>query len=430
MRHPARALVLIAAAAVFNQVPGTSFAASTLVGEITVEAGAQARRDTVVSFPVPRELAGRALVLKGPGVPRVALDVEPAAGSAAESTAVFILPKLAKGKRVRLSIIEDEPATNMPREISFTEMNDALGVSIAGAPVLRYQMKARPPREGLSPQAIRGGYIHPVFTPSGAIVTDDYALKHAAHHGIWTAWQSSELEGRKLSFWGSQSARLDFDKLVDSRGGRVVGGFTARHKGVDLTAKPARQVLDEEWKVRVYRTHEKDAPYYLFDLDWTDAVVGNAPLKVLEYRYGGLAVRGHAEWDGPTGATFLTSEGKDRLAGEGSTARWVHLGGPVGGKPVGIAALVHPQNFRAPQPVRLHHNEPYFSVAPAKAGPFTIEPGKPLLSRYRFVVADGPADKALLERLWQDYAQPPTVTLKLRKPLAAATRASAPSAPR
>jgi hypothetical protein len=280
--------------------------------------------------------------------------------------------------------------------------------------VFRYQMKARPPRAGLSPQAIRGGYIHPVFTPAGVLVTDDYALKHSAHHGIWTAWQASELGGRKLSFWGASSARLDFRDLQSSYGGRVTGGFRARHAGTELGGQPPRQVLDQRWQVRLYRTHDDEhPPYYLFDLDWTDEVLGSDPLQVLEYKYGGLAVRGHAAWDGPTGASFLTSEGKDRLAGEGSNGRWVHLGGAVSGHPVGIATLVHPENFRAPQPLRLHHNEPYFSVAPAKAGPFSIEPGKPFRSRYRFVVADGAADPTVLERLWADYARPPAVTVKL-----------------
>jgi hypothetical protein len=51
-----------------------------------------------------------------------------------------------------------------------------------------------------------------------------------------------------------------------------------------------------------------------------------------------------------------------------------------------------------------------FVYSPMKAGPFTIEAGKPFVSRYRFVVSDGPADPALLERLWQDFARPPTIT--------------------
>jgi hypothetical protein len=38
-----------------------------------------------------------------------------------------------------------------------------------------------------------------------------------------------------------------------------------------------------------------------------------------------------------------------------------------------------------------------------------IEAGKPYSARYRFVVADGPANPALLERLWRDFARAPVV---------------------
>jgi hypothetical protein len=42
-------------------------------------------------------------------------------------------------------------------------------------------------------------------------------------------------------------------------------------------------------------------------------------------------------------------------------------------------------------------------------GDFTIEVGKPFVSRYRFYVHDGELDRAAADRLWQDYADPPTV---------------------
>jgi hypothetical protein len=68
-----------------------------------------------------------------------------------------------------------------------------------------------------------------------------------------------------------------------------------------------------------------------------------------------------------------------------------------------------PANFRFPQPVRLHPWIPYFCYAPSVPDSFTIEPGKPYVSRYRFCVHDGKPDAQLLERLWRDYADPPKV---------------------
>jgi hypothetical protein len=191
----------------------------------------------------------------------------------------------------------------------------------------------------------------------------------------------------------------------------VAGGFLARLASTDLSVKPPRPVLDSSWKVVVHGLLGRRPAYFLFDLDWTDQVVGQQPLVLPEYRYGGLGLRGNREWIDPLRVTFLTSEGQDRLTGENTRARWVHLGGRVGNKEAGIAVLIHPLNLRAPEPVRLNPGIPLLCVAPPKAGPLRIEPGRPYAARYRFVVSDGRANVALLERLWRDFARPPRVTV-------------------
>ena len=61
--------------------------------------------------------------------------------------------------------------------------------------------------------------------------------------------------------------------------------------------------------------------------------------------------------------------------------------------------------------MRLNPTEPFFSYAPSQLGEFQIEPGKPYVSRYRFVVMDGPPDRTEIDRLWNDYAHPPAVFL-------------------
>jgi hypothetical protein len=109
--------------------------------------------------------------------------------------------------------------------------------------------------------------------------------------------------------------------------------------------------------------------------------------------------------------TFLTSEGKDRIAGDDTRARWCAIFGKVDRVVAGIAGFGHPDNFRAPQPLRIHPDDPYFNFSPSKLGDWRIDPGKPYVSRYRFVAFDGPADRAELDRLWNDYANPPKVVV-------------------
>jgi hypothetical protein len=186
---------------------------------------------------------------------------------------------------------------------------------------------------------------------------------------------------------------------------------------VDLSAKPQPKVaLNEEWEVRAYRLGGAGAagaaPYFLFDWQSTQTCATDSPLILPQYHYGGLGLRGHRQWDGKNNSRFLTSEDKDRANGNGTPARWFSLSGKVDGKPAYVAVLCAPDNFRAPQPVRLHPGEPFACYAPQTNGGMKIEPGKPYLMRYRFVVGDGEPDKAELERLWNDYAKPPGVTLK------------------
>jgi len=62
--------------------------------------------------------------------------------------------------------------------------------------------------------------------------------------------------------------------------------------------------------------------------------------------------------------------------------------------------------------MRLTPDEPFFSFCPSQGGEWKIEPGKPYVARYRFVLADGPADAKEIERMWNDYATPPKVTVE------------------
>jgi hypothetical protein len=370
---------------------------------VTVSAGGIDREASIVSFPWRAEDAGKSLVLRDAEGARVPLQVD------AQGRASVVLAALKAGARASFTVEETPPAV-----AAVTAVREADGVKLTLGPatVLRYQTAGKLP-PGIGNNFLRGGYIHPLLTPGGLLVTDDYPGDHRHHHGIWSAWAHSTFEGRQMDFWnmGGGSAKVDFASLVGTWDGPVHAGLRARQVFVDLRAPGGgKTALDEEWVVTLYRTHQGTVPYFVFDLDSTQQAASVSPVMLESYLYGGFAFRGSAQWR--TGATFLTSEGKDRRAGDGSTGRWCYIGGPVGGKMGGYAVLGHPSNFRAPQPMRLNPTDPYFSFSPVKMGGFPILPGKPYQSRFRFVVSDGNPDQALLDRLWNDYATPPEVTVR------------------
>jgi len=56
--------------------------------------------------------------------------------------------------------------------------------------------------------------------------------------------------------------------------------------------------------------------------------------------------------------------------------------------------------------MRIHPTEPFFCFAPQQLGDMAIEPGKPYVSKYRFIVMDGDPPKERIDAFWRDYAEP------------------------
>jgi hypothetical protein len=369
---------------------------------LTVSAGASDRQNAIASFPWDAAQAGTVLWLADAQGTRLPAQVD------AQGRATFIVPMLKAGAQASFTIEQGAPP---PATAKAVKDGDVVALSVGAMPALNYLTKGKLPA-GIGMNFLRGGYIHPLYTPAGLVVTDDYPGDHRHHHGIWSAWAHSTFEGRAMDFWnmGGGSAKVDFDSLENTWDGPVHTGLRTHHVFVDLKAPGGGKVaLKEQWFVTLYRTHEGAPPYYVFDIDSTQEAASASPVMLEQYLYGGFAFRGSAQWR--AGATFLTSEGKDRGSGDGSTGKWCFIGGKVDGKSAGYAVLGHPTNFRAPQPMRLNPTDPYFSYSPVKPGGFPIMPGKPYPTRFRIVVVDGDPDKALFDRLWTDYATPPEVSI-------------------
>jgi hypothetical protein len=368
---------------------------------LTVSAGPHDRRETVVSFPFAGA-PGEAYVLRGPGGEVVPLQVE-------GGTAWFVLAELKAGASRAYRLETGKPPA---AAVAARTEGDSVHVTRDGRPVFQY--RGGPgvlPSDDIKPAFRRGGYLHPVQTPSGTVVTDDYPPDHRHHHGVWFAWTKTEFQGRAPDFWnmGDGKARVEFEALETSWSGPVHAGVRARHAYVDLSGGARAVALTETWLARAYAVGRAGRGLHLFDLDLTQAPAAGAALVLPEYHYGGLALRGRREWDGKANASFLTSEGKDRSNGHATRGRWCHLSGRTEGGVAGAAVLGHPQNFRAPEPLRIHPDNPFFCFAPSQLGRWEI--GSAHTARYRFVVQDGPPDPKELDRLWNDYAEPPQVLL-------------------
>jgi hypothetical protein len=276
---------------------------------------------------------------------------------------------------------------------------------VQGRPVLQYNTAVVEPPEGIDPVFRRSGHIHPVWTPAGRIVTDEFPLDHPHQHGLFAAWVNTTFEGRNVDFWNQKgrTGNVEHVKVDDVVSGDVFGGFTVTLRHLDLTAPGGpKPVLKERWTVRVYDVNDKvktpaDQPVAppdrcLFDIESVQTCIADAPLVLNEYHYGGMAFRGSGQWFHRPEHDFLTSEGRTRADGNHTRPNWVSAHGPVDGAPCGVTFFCHAENFRAPHPVRLHPDKPYFVFTPPVLGEFRIEPGEEYVSRYRVLVHDGKPD--------------------------------------
>lgn len=267
------------------------------------------------------------------------------------------------------------------------------------------------PRPDIRPEYRRGGYVAKVTSPSGRLVTDDFPPQHIHHHGIWTAWTKTTFEGRTPDFWnvGQRLGRVEFSAMDLLSAGPVLAGVRASQDSIDMTATPEKTALRESWELQVYHPGVTNPVLWtVFDLQITQHCTTPSAVELPEYHYGGLGVRGHSLWNGAEACLFLTSNGEtNRIKAHATRANWCWMGGEVDGAITGIAILGHPDNFRSPQPMRIHPSEPFFCFAPQQAGPMSIEPGKPWSARYRFIVMDGAPDTKTLDQLWSNYAYPP-----------------------
>lgn len=300
-------------------------------------------------------------------------------------------------------------------ELQLTETEDTIRVTLRGKPVLEYVKKARPVPEGIEQHFQRSGYIHPVYSPTGEEVTGDYPLDHAHQHALFFAWTKSTFDGRKVDFWNQakQLAGVEFREIVhispsDPSGEKKKVSFSAKHAFTVGTGEDRVDALHETWTVTVHLT---PADYFLFDIESVQQCASDKPLLLEKHHYGGMAFRGNTAWlkakdDRSVRAgdlQFLTSEGKDRWEGNHSRPHWVALNGRLGKQDVSVSVFGSPQNFRAPQHVRLHPNKPYFCFAPAVSGQFKIVPGQKYVSRYRYVVRSELASVEDNNAHWQRY---------------------------
>ena len=227
-----------------------------------------------------------------------------------------------------------------------------------------------PSPDPAEPYYAKSGYLHPVFSPSGQLVTDDFNADHPHQHGIMFAWRKTTFEGRSTNGWDqkSQLGRVEHVRVVKSGGGPVFGFLTAELRQVDLTAPgEPKPVLNLAFEVRVYNF----AGPFVVDLDATHVCASDTPVIIDQIHYGGMMFRGRAEWTRNHQHEYLTSEGKTKLDGDQSRPRWVQLYGPLEQSAPGAQRPGSSRQLPFPAAVPFGAGDSLFLLCPRVAGQFS-----------------------------------------------------------
>jgi hypothetical protein len=288
--------------------------------------------------------------------------------------------------------------------------------------ILYYRKSVMYPPKGVDTAYKRSGFIHPMITPAGNVLTRINAPDHYHHVGIWNPWTKVKIGNHVTDFWNlyEKQGTVRFAGINSTTNGPVFGGFNVRQDHIDFQGtKPEELAINEIWDVRAWNTEPVPGiKAYLVDHTTFLSVAGNEPLLLEAYRYGGgIGIRANAEWN-KDNSTVLTSEGKTRKDADGTRSRWTDLNGAFkSGGTSGITFFSHPANREHPEPMRVWpenqngRGDVYFEFCPIRLKSWELLPGKVYVLKYRMLVYDGKIDKATADRLWNDFAFPPAVKL-------------------
>jgi hypothetical protein len=397
-----------------------------IMARLTVDAGNSKRQDT----PVGASLEGidyktgeetlRLYELTENGRKEVACQIE----SSYCPRIWWILDGETPAKKIRKFILVKDSFIETKNNITTTLTYNYLLIKRNGFNVLQYNTTEKYPSDNADPVYKRSGFIHPLWSPSGNVLSRINPPDHLHHMGIWNPWTKTIFEGHNTDFWnlyeGQGTVRFaGFNSIIH---GSVYGGFRARQEHIDFQAKGSDKVaMNEVWDVRIWNIASPDsADFYLIDFTTILNCATDSPILLEAYRYGGgIGFRASEEWTNEN-SWILTSEGKDRSNADGTRARWCNVWGRFIKHGIsGILFMSHPSNREFPEPMRVWpidanegRGDLFFEFCPVRDKNWELKPGNDYVLKYRLLVYDGQIKSAKAESLWNDFANPPLVTIE------------------
>lgn len=322
-----------------------------------------------------------------------------------------------QGTRVSLELAFEAAATPAG-PLTATVDETAITLRYNNKSILCYQHALHPVPEGVDPVFQRSGFIHPLYSPDGMVLTRIQPRDHYHHYGIWNPWTVAQIEGREVDFWNlaKKQGTVRFAGLLSTTSGPVYAGFKARQEHVMFTdqGRTEKVAIHEVWDVRTSAITLDERTVWVADMTVTLSNALNSEIELSAYRYGGgLGFRATDDWN-KDNLAVLTNEGKTRNDADGTRARWADIRGVGRNKTgtSGVLFLSHVTNREHPEPMRVwpENGGPngvlFFEFCPIRHNAWILKPNAEYVLRYRMVVYDGTLTPDTAEVLWTNFAHP------------------------
>jgi hypothetical protein len=333
----------------------------------------------------------------------------------------FVLDGTTESGKKREFILYTGAFQKNQNTVTTEQTSDVIVLKKGTAEILQYQKAVMYPPAKADTAYKRSGFIHPLKTPSGNILTRVSPPDHYHHFGLWNPWTVVKIDNHVTDFWNlnSKQGTVRFAGINSTVNGPVWGGFSVKQDHIDFKGKKSGETaINENWDVRAWDAEPLTGiKAYLVDLTSFLSVAGNSSITFEAYRYGGgIGIRMNEEWT-KDNSSVLTSEGKTRLDADGTRARWTDLNGSfMNNGQSGVVFFSHPSNREHPEPMRVWpitenkgRGDVFFEFCPIRHKDWVLDPGNIYRLKYRMLVYDGKIDGATANRVWNDFAYPPVV---------------------
>ncbi len=381
--------------------------------ELVLEAGDHDRIDTIVKVPFDwskafenwnPEVAEISLEWEGQTIP--AQWIPPSHGRVTGEL-VFILHNPLKAGERRTYSIQGQAiaAQDSPYQVERVP-KDHVKLLYEGKPILRYNDGIQIYEHDRSQKYLdRSGYVHPLWSPDGHVVTGDRCPDHPHQRGLFFAWTKCTFLDETVNFWELRTGHSETIADPEVGLGPLAAVLNAKNHLIALD----QPVLTEWLHYQVYGGLSQG---WVIDLTLHHEAL-DEPLQVEQYHYGGMAFRGPETWlDQKLGVS--SSEGLPGRSANYTRARWCEMSGPVGDgdRFAGVTYFDNAENPRYPTYLRIHPNKPYFCITHQQNEGRFIDKDHPIQLSYRILVHDGRPHPTRLESMANDIEFPPKAEVR------------------